>query len=283
MEGAAAGETGPLHHAVRNRERAARRRRLARLGLRRKASRSSSSCRPKACSTRSSSRACSIRPISNSAKRPSASSRPSSACSPARVVLDSLSEIRLLAQSSLRYRRQILALKHYFAQQRRDRAAARRPDRRVRSTRPCTASRMAVIRLEELAPNYGAERRRLRVVKYRGRRFRGGYHDFVIETGGVRVFPRLVSAEHRADFAREVICSGNARARRAARRRRRARLEHAHPRSGRHRQVAADAAPSSPPRSARGERAAMFVFDEELGLLFDRAKGLGIDLAGDGR
>ena len=53
-----------------------------------------------------------------------------------------------------------------------------------------------VIRLEELAPDYGAERRRLRVVKYRGQRYRGGYHDFIIETGGVEVFPRLVSAEH---------------------------------------------------------------------------------------
>src|ERR687889_1048360 len=62
-----------------------------------------------------------------------------------------------------------------------------------------------VIRLEELAPEYGPERRRLRVIKYRGQRYRGGYHDFVIATGGVRVFPRLVSAEHRKPFAREVL------------------------------------------------------------------------------
>jgi circadian clock protein KaiC len=64
-----------------------------------------------------------------------------------------------------------------------------------------------VIRLEELAPAYGPERRRLRVLKYRGQKFRGGYHDFIIDTGGVRVFPRLVSSEHKGDFKREVVKS----------------------------------------------------------------------------
>lgn len=125
---------------------------------------------------------------------------------PDRVVLDSLSEIRLLAQGSLRYRREILALKHYFSQQQitvlmLDDLTAEATDRTVHSVAH------AVIRLEELSPNYGAERRRLRVIKYRGRRFRGGYHDFVIETGGVRVFPRLISAEHKRDFERDVVTS----------------------------------------------------------------------------
>ena len=64
-----------------------------------------------------------------------------------------------------------------------------------------------VIRLEELAPDYGAERRRLRVIKYRGQSFRGGYHDFVIKTGGVSVFPRLVSAEHKREFSRDPLPS----------------------------------------------------------------------------
>ena len=64
-----------------------------------------------------------------------------------------------------------------------------------------------VIRLEELSPEYGPERRRLRVIKYRGQRFRGGYHDFVIETGGVRVFPRLVSAEHDGSSIASVLAS----------------------------------------------------------------------------
>ena len=89
-----------------------------------------------------------------------------------------------------------------------------------------------VIRLEELAPDYGAERRRLRVIKYRGQRFRGGYHDFVIDTGGVRVFPRLVSAEHKTEFKRETAARAHsAELERAARRRHRARVEHADPRA----------------------------------------------------
>ena len=123
---------------------------------------------------------------------------------PSRVVLDSLSEIRLLAQSSLRYRRQILALKHYFA---RSGATVLMLDDLSSEANDRTMHSVAhgVIRLEELSPEYGAERRRLRVIKYRGQRYRGGYHDFVIDTGGVRVFPRLVSAEHRRDFKREVL------------------------------------------------------------------------------
>ncbi|MGB6705307.1 MAG: ATPase domain-containing protein, partial [Pseudolabrys sp.] len=115
---------------------------------------------------------------------------------PSRVVIDSLSEIRLLAQSSLRYRRQILALKHYFAQRDAtvlllDDMTAEAGDKTVHSVAH------GVVRMEELVPDYGAERRRLRVMKYRGQPFRGGYHDFTIETGGVQVFPRLVAAEYR--------------------------------------------------------------------------------------
>jgi KaiC/GvpD/RAD55 family RecA-like ATPase len=116
---------------------------------------------------------------------------------PSRLVLDSLSEIRLLAQNSLRYRRQILALKHYFAQRDvtvllLDDLTADVLDKTVHSVAH------GVARLEELTPEYGAERRRLRVLKYRGQPFRGGYHDFTIKTGGVQVFPRLVASEYRA-------------------------------------------------------------------------------------
>jgi circadian clock protein KaiC len=105
---------------------------------------------------------------------------------PTRVVLDSLSEIRLLAQSSLRYRRQILALKHYFA---RSGATVLMLDDLSSEANDRTMHSVAhgVFRLEELSPEYGGERRRLRVIKYRGQRYRGGYHDFVIATGGVRV------------------------------------------------------------------------------------------------
>ena len=114
---------------------------------------------------------------------------------PDRIVLDSLSEIRLLAQSSLRYRRQLLALKHYFA---RCDATVLALDDLTTDVLDKTAHSIAhgVIRLEELTPTYGAERRRMRVTKYRGQAFRGGYHDFVIKTGGVEIFPRLVSKEH---------------------------------------------------------------------------------------
>ena len=195
---------------------------------------------------------------------------------PERVVLDSLSEIRLLAQSSLRYRRQILALKHYFARQN---ATVLMLDDLSNDINDKTVHSIAhgVIRLEELAPEYGAERRRLRVIKYRGRRFRGGFHDFAIHTGGVRVFPRLVSAEHRGDFERTMLGTGS---------------------------VEFDAlmgggvergssvlilGPSGTGKTIitmtfiknaidRGERAAMFVFDEELGLLIERARALGLDL-----
>src|SRR5947199_1158934 len=126
---------------------------------------------------------------------------------PTRVVLDSLSEIRLLAQSSLRYRRQILAIKHYFARYGTtvmllDDLTAEVADRSVHSVAH------GVIRLEEVAPTYGAERRRMRVVKYRGVKFRGGYHDVTITTGGLNVFPRLVASEHRSKFARTKISSG---------------------------------------------------------------------------
>ena len=115
---------------------------------------------------------------------------------PQRVVIDSLSEIRLLAQSSLRYRRQILALKHYFSERG---ATVLLLDDMTSDAADKTLHSIAhgVLRLEELLPDYGAERRRLRVMKYRGQAFRGGYHDFTIKTGGLQVFPRLVAAEHR--------------------------------------------------------------------------------------
>src|ERR1700722_9123025 len=197
---------------------------------------------------------------------------------PDRVVLDSLSEIRLLAQSSLRYRRQILAIKHYFAKFNTtvmllDDLTADVADKTVHSVAH------GVIRLEETAPAYGAERRRVRVVKYRGQKYRGGYHDFTISTGGIKVFPRLIAAEHRIRVPRQQLSSGI---------------------------VAFDKllgggldsgsstlilGPAGTGKSliaitfamaaiARGERAAIFVFDEELNLLFDRMKGLNIDLEG---
>ena len=114
---------------------------------------------------------------------------------PSRIVFDSLSEIRLLAQSSLRYRRQVLALKHFFA---RNRCTALFLDDLTDVEADLSLHSLAhgVVRLEQIAIAYGAERRRLRVFKMRGRSFHGGFHDFVIRTGGVEIFPRLVAVDH---------------------------------------------------------------------------------------
>jgi len=122
---------------------------------------------------------------------------------PSRIVFDSLSEIRLLAQGPLRFRRQVLALKHYFAQRN---ATVLFLDDLTQADDDLSLHSLAhgVVRLEQQAPAYGAERRRLRVFKMRGRAFQGGFHDFVIRTGGVEIFPRLVAASH-PDEGREQI------------------------------------------------------------------------------
>lgn len=195
---------------------------------------------------------------------------------PKRVVIDSLSEIRLLAQSSLRYRRQILALKHYFA---RNGATVLMLDDLTTELLDKTVHSVAhgVIRLEEMTPYYGAERRRLRVVKYRAQSFRGGYHDFVIRAGGVDIFPRLIAAEHRTSFARIKRTSG---------------IPGLDGLLGGGLEQGSSTLLLGPAGSGkssialqfvaeairRGESAAMFIFDEEMGLLIDRAKPLGFDL-----
>ncbi len=127
---------------------------------------------------------------------------------PSRVVFDSLSEIRLLAQNPLRYRRQVIALKHLFAQQH---CTALFLDDLTEESDDLNLHSLVhgVIRLEHYALQYGAERRRLRIFKMRGRNFRGGFHDFVIRKGGIALFPRLIAAEY-ADGTKvaEPILSG---------------------------------------------------------------------------
>lgn len=126
---------------------------------------------------------------------------------PSRVVFDSLSEMRLLAQSSLRYRRQILALKQFFIG--RNCTVILLDDRTSEgSDLHLQSIAHGVISLEQMAPVYGAARRRLRVMKSRGTDFRGGYHDFTITCGGIEVFPRLVASEHSEPFDRGHIKSG---------------------------------------------------------------------------
>jgi circadian clock protein KaiC len=126
---------------------------------------------------------------------------------PTCVVFDSLSELRLLAGTALRYRRQILALKQYFATREctvvlLDDMTATNHDLQMQSIAH------GVVSLEQLNPEYGSERRRLRVVKYRGVQFRGGYHDYVIRKGGIEVFPRLIAAEHRQQATHEKLPGG---------------------------------------------------------------------------
>ncbi|MBU8536633.1 ATPase domain-containing protein [Falsiroseomonas tokyonensis] len=126
-----------------------------------------------------------------------------------RVVFDSLSEMRLLAQDGLRFRRQVLALKQFFAQRGvtvllvDDMAGSSGvPDRQLHSL--CHG----VITLERRTLDYGGTRRRLEVAKMRGARYREGWHDYVIRRGGLEIFPRLVAAEHHAAFLGEVVPSG---------------------------------------------------------------------------
>ena len=125
---------------------------------------------------------------------------------PKRVVIDSLSEIRLLAQSSVRYRKQILALKQFFA--------ARKTTVLFLDDRTSDVSDMqlqsvphGVLELERFTPLYGSARRRLQLVKVRGLNFRDGYHDFSILTGGIVVYPRLVAADHRRRVLQDRLSS----------------------------------------------------------------------------
>src|SRR6266516_2828808 len=129
---------------------------------------------------------------------------------PARVAFDSLSEFRLMAETALRYRRQLLTLKQQFA--------------KLKSTVLLLDDKMdksgtvidphvlslthGVIEMEQLSPDYGTSRRRLRVSKLRAVKFREGYHDYIIATGGLRVFPRMIAAEHHARFQHKPVSSG---------------------------------------------------------------------------
>ena len=195
---------------------------------------------------------------------------------PARLVLDSLSELRLLAQTPLRYRRQILALKHRLT---RDHCTVLLLDDRTAEPRDLQLHSLAhgVIALERNPNQYGATRRTVSVVKLRGVSFRGGDHDYAIETGGLAVYPRLVASEHNDGFSLVAVRSGNAEL---------------------------DAllggglvpgtstlvmGPTGTGKTSlvtrcvlsaleRGEPSAVFMFDEQLGTFFIRSASLGMDL-----
>jgi circadian clock protein KaiC len=195
---------------------------------------------------------------------------------PARIVLDSLSELRLLSQNTLRYRRQILALKRYFA------------------TRACTVLLLddntsdpsdvqlhsiahGVISLDNVVHDYGGNRRRMRIAKMRGIKFREGFHDFTLETGGIDVFPRLIAAEHHAPFVSKPVSTGS---------------EGLDSLLGGGLIPGTNAlliGPSGVGKTStviccllaalkRGERCIYYLFDETLGTLLVRAKALGMDV-----
>jgi circadian clock protein KaiC len=195
---------------------------------------------------------------------------------PQRVVLDSLSEIRLLAQSTLRYRKQILALKQFFGNRNitvlfLDDRTAEVNDLQLQSVPH------GVVELERYTPMYGAARRRLQLVKVRGPNFRDGYHDFSIKTGGIVVYPRLVAAEHRRYVQQEMLPSG-------------IKELDAMLGGGIDRGTSTLVmGPAGSGKSAlstqyaigaanRGEKAAMFIFEESLSSLFNRSTSLGMPL-----
>ena len=195
---------------------------------------------------------------------------------PARVVFDSLSEVRLLAQHSLRYRREILALKQYFAGSKRtvlllDDLTAEPDDGQLQSLAH------GVISLEQRTTSYGAERRRLRVVKLRGASYRGGYHDFSVETGGVQVYPRLVAARSDKQVVDGTLPSGVGRLDEllGGGLDRGASLLVMGPSGSGKSSVAAQFASAA---LSRGERAFVFVFDESEATLLARSEKLGMGL-----
>jgi circadian clock protein KaiC len=195
---------------------------------------------------------------------------------PTRVVLDSLSELQLLSGSPLRYRRHVLALKQYFAKRSctvllLDDKTSLRGDQQVRSIAHC------VISLQHNDSDYGAERRLVRVLKYRGIAFRRGPHDYSIVTGGLVVYPRIVAAESRELTPRAQVSSG---------------LATLDLLLGGGLEEGSSTLISGPPGTGkstlavqfvkamtdRGERAAMFLFEESFNTLLNRSEGIGADL-----
>ncbi|HSC08152.1 MAG TPA: ATPase domain-containing protein [Steroidobacteraceae bacterium] len=196
---------------------------------------------------------------------------------PRRVIIDSVSELRLLAANPLRYRRQVLALKRYFA---RHGTTVVFTDDQIGAEQDVHLHSLAhgVITLERVIPEYGTMRRRLQVGKLRGRAFREGYHDFAIRRGGVVVYPRLVASEHRGARQRDSLESGlkpldallggglakgtSTLVMGAA----------GTGKSSLATQFALAAA-------ARGEKASVFIFDESIPTFLERSAGLGMQVA----
>ena len=198
---------------------------------------------------------------------------------PARVVFDSLSEFRLMAETPLRYRRQLLNLKQEFSRHKstvlllddRMEASGIRGDPHVLSLAH------GVIDMEQMAADYGSSRRRLRVSKLRGVSFREGFHDYTIVTGGLRIFPRLVASEHHTEFKRDHVPSGIAE------------LDQLFGGGLDRGTTTLILGPAGSGKSTlavqyanqmaqRGEKCMIFAFDEVREIMLTRAKALGLDL-----
>lgn len=196
---------------------------------------------------------------------------------PQRVVFDSLSEFRMLARDPLRYRRQILALKRYFAG--RNCTVLLLDDRTAEgdvNDLQLQSIAHGVIKMQSLERDFGIKRRRMEVHKLRGSQFREGYHDYTIRTGGIAIYPRLIASEHKPGFERKPVPSG---------------LQEfddlfcggidtgtstllTGPAGCGKSTIALRYAYSS---AQRGEKAMIFTFDESLATLIERARGLGMD------
>jgi circadian clock protein KaiC len=196
---------------------------------------------------------------------------------PSRVVFDSLSEMRLLARDSLRYRRQILALKQFFIG-RHSTVLLLDDHTSTESDRQLESLVHGAIQLESTVPGYGGTRRYLKIIKLRGVNFVGGRHDFKIEIGGVVLFPRLIASNHYTPFVRKTLSSG---------------IDNLDTLTGGGLDTGTATlimGPAGTGKSSiaaqylqaacrRGEKAAIFAFDESVSILIDRSKGLGINLA----
>jgi circadian clock protein KaiC len=195
---------------------------------------------------------------------------------PTRIALDSLSELQLLAGNALRYRRQVLAFKQFFSSRAvtvlmLDDRTAPAGDLQIRSIAH------GVVTLENSLKDYGTERRRLRITKYRGMSYRGGLHDYLIARGGLIVYPRLVAAESRVLSRREVLSSG---------------LPELDLLLGGGLEEGSSTLLAGPPGTGKsslsaqfayavlkkGQKAALFLFEESTNNLLNRSRGLGMDL-----
>jgi circadian clock protein KaiC len=195
---------------------------------------------------------------------------------PDRVVFDSLSELRLLAETSLRYRRQVVQFKRFFAN---GRATVLFLDDLTAGTDTMGIESLAhgVISLHRHSPDYGIARRQVNVQKIRGVRFREGNHDLILRRGGMVIFPRLVAAEHHSPFDRKCIASGiegldlllGGGLDRGT-----SNMFMGPPGTGKSTLTAKFLSVSA----AKGEKGLLFTFDETIGTLLSRAEQLGLNL-----